>query len=223
MKVLILGDGLLGSELHRQTGWDMVSRKRETLDIDNPEGLGKLIKNYDTVINCIAHTQSYSLNQAIHRDINYRFAVSVSNICNNNSVKLIHISTEFVYAKNERPPTEEDIPLPDNTWYAYTKLLADEYIQLCNFNYLICRGLHKPHPFPHQKVWDVRTSGDTVQKMAGIIIELINKKANGVFNIGTGDKYLADLAPFSTLIPAPSHVPWDTRMNLTKLNNFLKK
>ena len=53
MKVLILGDGLLGSELHRQTGWDMVSRKRETLDIDNPEGLGKLIKNYDTVINCI--------------------------------------------------------------------------------------------------------------------------------------------------------------------------
>ena len=81
MKVLILGDGLLGSELHRQTGWDIVSRKRETLDIDNPEGLGNLIKNYDTVINCIAHTQSYSLNQAIHRDINYRFAVSVSNIC----------------------------------------------------------------------------------------------------------------------------------------------
>ena len=45
-----------------------------------------------------------------------------------------------------------------------------------SFNYLICRGLHKPHPFPHQKVWDVKTSGDTVQKMSSIVIELINKK-----------------------------------------------
>ena len=68
MKVLILGDGLLGSELHRQTGWDMVSRKRETLDIDNTEGLGKLIKYYDIVINCISHNQSYSLNKNIHKD-----------------------------------------------------------------------------------------------------------------------------------------------------------
>ena len=71
-------------------------------------------------------------------------------------------------------------------------------------------------------MWDVKTSGDTVQKMSSIVIDLINKNASGVFNIGTGDKNLADLAPFSTLIKAPSHVPWDTRMNLTKLNNFLK-
>lgn len=222
MKVLILGDGLLGSELHTQTGWDVASRKLGNLNIDNHKGLDKLIKKYDIVVNCVAHTQSYSLNQNIHRDINYRFAAGVSNICNNRSTKLVHISTEFVYAKNLKPPTEEDIPLPDGTWYAYTKLLADEFIQLTNLNYLICRGLHKPHPFPHKEVWDVRTSGDIVQKIASIIIKLINKKANGVFNIGTGDKYLADIAPYSTLIPAPSHVPWDTRMDLTKLNNFLK-
>ena len=222
MKVLILGDGLLGSELHKQTGWDVASRKLGNLDINNPEDLNKLIKKYNTVINCVAHTQSYSSDQFIHKEVNYKFAVSISNLCNNNKVKLIHISTEFVYANNLTPPTEEDKPLPDGTWYAYTKLLADEYIKLNSFNYLICRGLHKPHPFPHQKVWDVKTSGDTVQKMSSIVIDLINKNASGVFNIGTGDKNLADLAPFSTLIKAPSHVPWDTRMNLTKLNNFLK-
>lgn len=222
MKVLILGDGLLGSELHNQTGWDVASRKLGNLDIDNPKGLEKLIKKYDTVVNCIAHTQSYSKNQNIHRDINLRFAAGISHMCNNRSAKLIHISTEFVYANNIGLPTEEDIPIPDNNWYAYTKLLADEYIQLNNFNYLIVRGLHKPHPFPHKDVWDVMTSGDTVQKMAGIIIELINKKANGVFNIGTGDKHLCQLAPYSTLCQPPLNVPKDTRMDLTKLNNFLK-
>ena len=29
MKALILGDGLLGSELHKQTGWDYISRKKD--------------------------------------------------------------------------------------------------------------------------------------------------------------------------------------------------
>ena len=136
MKVLILGDGLLGSELHKQTGWDVASRKLGNLDINNPEDLNKLIKKYNTVINCVAHTQSYSSDQFIHKEVNYKFAVSVSNLCNNNKVKLIHISTEFVYANNLTPPTEEDIPFPDGTWYAYTKLLADEYIKLNSFNYL---------------------------------------------------------------------------------------
>jgi nucleoside-diphosphate-sugar epimerase len=222
MKVLILGDGLLGTELNNQTGWDVASRKQGNLNIYNPKALSKLIKKYDVVINCIANTNSYSEDQQSHRDINYRFAASVSHICNNESTKLVHISTEFVYANNLKPPTEEDIPFPDGTWYAYTKLLADEYIQLNNFNFLICRGLHKASPFPHKEVWDVKTSGDTVQKIASIIIKLIDKKANGVFNIGTGDKYLEDIAPFSTLVSPPPHVPWDTRMDLTKLNNFLK-
>lgn len=222
MKVLILGDGLLGSELRNQTGWGIASRKLGNLDTNNHDGLIGLIKRYDTVINCIAHTDSYSKIQQIHRDINYKFAAGVSHICNNESVKLVHISTEFVYANNIKPPTEEDIPFPDDTWYAYTKLLADENIKLNNSNYLICREIHKPNPFPYKDVWDVRTSGDTVQKISGIIIQLINKKANGVFNVGTGDKYLADLAPYSTLISPPSYVPRDTRMNLTKLNKFLK-
>ena len=35
MKVLILGDGLLGSELHKQTGWDVASRKLGNLDINS--------------------------------------------------------------------------------------------------------------------------------------------------------------------------------------------
>ena len=33
MKVLVLGDGLLGSELVNNYKWDMVSRKTGTLDI----------------------------------------------------------------------------------------------------------------------------------------------------------------------------------------------
>lgn len=223
MKVLVLGDGLLGKEIVSQTKWDIASRRLGNLpDINNFGELSNLICTYDIVVNCIAHTDTYSLDKQSHYNVNYKFASDISDICNNEGIKLVHISTEFVYANNRELPTEKDIPLPENTWYAYTKLLADEYIQLRNDNYLICRELHKPNPFPHSEVWDVQTSGDTVDKISHLIIKLINKNASGVFNVGTGSKSLKELAPFSKSIPSPIHVPKDTRMNLNKLNNFLK-
>lgn len=222
-KILILGDGLLGSELHKQTGWDIASRKLGNLPkLEDWEELCCLVNKYDIVVNCIAHTNSYSNDKETHYNVNYRFASDLSEACNTEGVKLVHISTEFVYANNEGFPTEEDLPCPDKTWYAYTKLLADEYIQLRNSNYLICRELHKPNPFPYSQVWNVQTSGDTVDKIAGLIIELINKDAKGVFNVGTGSKNLQELAPFSKGISAPIHIPKDTRMGLNKLNNFLR-
>ena len=223
MKVLILGDGLLGKEIESQTKWDVASRKLGNLpDINNFGELSNLICGYDVIVNCIAHTDTYSKDKQPHYDVNYRFTSDLSDICNNEDVKLVHISTEFVYAGNEKPPTEDDIPIPGNTWYGYTKLLADEYIQLCNNNYLICRELHKPNPFPYNEVWRVQTSGDTVDKIANLIIQLINKNASGVFNVGTGDKWLKEITSKPTKqIPPPFKTPTDTRMNLDKLNNFL--
>lgn len=222
-KVLILGDGILGSELNYQTNWDIVSRKKDNFDIYDYGSLLNIVNEYDTVINCIANTDSYSSDKTKHWDVNYKFASDVSDSCVALDKKLVHISTEFVYANNKIPPTEEDLPLPHNSWYAYTKLLADEYIKLTNKNYLICRELHKENNFDYPNVWDVKTSGDLVKNIAEIIIKLINKNACGVFNVGTGDKNLIDLNPNGILVSPPKHVPTDTRMNLNKLNNFLSE
>jgi nucleoside-diphosphate-sugar epimerase len=221
-KILILGDGLLGSELVKQTDWDYISRKKNNITLFDIINNSELLSGYDTVVNCIANTDSYSKDKQKHTEVNYKFPVLLSNTCNNNNKKLVHISTDFVYANNESLPTEDDLPLPDNTWYAYTKLLADEYIKTTNPNYLICRLSHKPYPFPYPEVWDIKTNGDTVDKISRLVIELINKNANGVFNVGTQDKSLSEIAPNSNIIPPPNYVPKDTRMDLTKLNNFFK-
>lgn len=220
-KVVILGDGVLGTELESITGWPVESRKKTSLDIDNIEKLSNIIYENDTIVNCIAFTDSYGGTKDEHWKINYVFPSTLSNLCLIEDKKLVHISTEFVYANNEEPPTEEDIPLPDNSWYAYSKLLADEYISFTNANALICRLLHKPSPFPYPDVWNVKTSGDLVDKIAILVKELIEKDGAGIFNVGTGDKNLSDLAPNSKVIEPPSHVPKDTRMNLNKLNKFL--
>ena len=222
-KVLVLGDGLLGSEIVNQTGWDYFSRKKDGFDITDYQYMINIFPDYDIIVNCIANTNSYSDDKKTHWDINYEFTALVSDITNTEQIKLVHISTEFIYANNKITPTEEDLPQPDTTWYAYTKLLADEYIKLNHSNYLICRELHKPNPFPYDKVWNVQTSGDTVDKIAELIIKLINTDAQGVFNVGTGDKWLRELAPNAEEIEAPPHVPKDTRMNLDKLNKWLSE
>jgi dTDP-4-dehydrorhamnose reductase len=222
MKVVILGDGLLGKEISKQTNWDIISRNSHGLDFTDISSWYQYLVKYDVIINCIANTDSYSKNKKPHWDVNYKPVVRLCEWCNENDKKLVQISTDFVYANNVLIPTEEDIPIPDNNWYAYSKLLADEYIKLKNNNYLICREQHKPNPFPYDEVWKVQTSGDTVDKIANLIIQLINKNASGVFNIGTGDKWLKELAPKSCKqIPPPFKTPRDTRMNLTKLNKFL--
>ena len=222
-KVLVLGDGLLGSEIVKQTGWDYVSRKKDGLDIKDHNSLIDIVLDYDIVINCIAHTDSYSYDGGEHWVTNFGFPALLSDITNTEQIKLVHISTEFVYADNPTPPTEEDLPHHDRSWYAHTKSMADAYIQLNHSNYLICRELHKPNPFPYDKVWKVQTSGDTVDKIAELIIKLINTNAQGVFNVGTGDKWLKEIAPNAEEIEAPAHVPKDTRMNLDKLNKWLSE
>jgi dTDP-4-dehydrorhamnose reductase len=221
MKVLVLGNGLLGSEISKQTQWDIISRKKDKIEALDFDAWSHKLIPYNIITNCIAYTDSYSKDKENHYKINYEFVSKLVSFCNKNDKKLVQISTEFVYALNTSLPTEEDIPQPNNSWYSYTKLLADEYIQLKSNKYLICRELHKPNPFPYEKVWDVQTSGDTVDKIAKLIIELINKNASGIYNVGTGGKNLKELAPDSVLVPPPIYVPKDTRMNLDKLNKFL--
>ena len=90
-----------------------------------------------------------------------------------------------------------------------------------NNSYLICRLLHKPNDFNYPEIWNTKTSGDRVNKIAELVIKLINNNAEGVYNVGTGSKYLSDLVPNCKIIEPPKHVPTDTRMNLNKLNTFL--
>ena len=61
MKVVILGDGLLGKELHKQTNWHFISRKtHENMDFADETSYLGYLKDFDVIINCIAHTDTYS-------------------------------------------------------------------------------------------------------------------------------------------------------------------
>jgi nucleoside-diphosphate-sugar epimerase len=233
-RVVILGDGLLGSELVKQTGWDYISRKKDGFDITKPEKFSSyLIDNYDGVaffpkynyiVNCIAHTDTYSNNKDLHWDINYKAVVELSNFCKENKIKLVHISTDYVYTNSISDAGEDDIPIHGNNWYSYTKLLGDSYVQL-NKNNLILRGTHKPNPFPYKEAWiDQIGNFDYVDVIVNLIKQAIEHNLCGVYNIGTTLKSIFNLASQTSIVTpvfSPHNVPKNISMNINKLINAI--
>jgi dTDP-4-dehydrorhamnose reductase len=152
--------------------------------------------------------------------------ISLSDYCEKENKKLIHISTDYVYTNSINEASENDIPIHGNNWYSYTKLLGDAYIELKLNDYLICRGTHKPKPFPYEKAWIDQTGNfDYVDVISGLIVQLIQSDSIGIFNIGTNIKSIFELASQTTPVKVafrPSEVPGNTTMNVNKLNNAFK-
>lgn len=226
MNVLILGDGLLGSELAKQTGWRFISRKKNNLDITKPGTYSNLIKGYNVIINCIACTDTYSTDKEKHWGVNYKAVANLVNLCNINRIKIVHISTDHIYANSETEATEETIPQPIPTWYGYTKMLGDAHVQMAADNYLVIRESHKPYPFPYPQAWsNQHTNGDYTPVIAKLIIQLVKNNAIGVYNVGTETKTWFNYTKeeFNTSpISKPKEAPEDVTMDLTKLKDALK-
>jgi dTDP-4-dehydrorhamnose reductase len=221
-KVLVLGDGLLGSELVKQTNWDYASRRKGNLDINE---LYSLPRTYDTIINCIANTDTYSNEKELHWKVNVEFVKQLINYCNHFNIKLIHISTDFVYANSTNDASETDIPVHANNWYSYSKLIADALIELDCENYLICRCGHKPHPFPYDEAWvDYTGNFDYVTVIADLIINLIKNDAEGLYNVGTELKNMYELAIKTKNVIStfkPDGAPDDISMDVNKIKRCL--
>ncbi len=235
-RIVILGNGLLGSEIHKQTGWNIISRKENGFDITQPDMFMSYFidlfdgvavsKKYDVIVNCIANTNTYSTNKEEHWNVNYKGIADLVDFCNQWNIKLVHISTDYVYTNSIKEASENDIPIHGNNWYSYTKLLGDAYIELKSSNYLVCRGTHKPKPFPYDKAWiDQIGNFDYIDTMSNLIIQLIHSNSVGIFNIGTQIKSIFELASETTPVKVafrPSETPGNTTMNVNKLNDALK-
>ena len=225
MKILVLGDGLLGWEIIKQTNWDFLSRKKDNIDVTKFKNWSHLLFGYDVVVNCIAHTDTYSKDKDLHWDVNYKFVERLTKFCNKKEIKLVHMSTDYIYTNSVNDATENDVPVHLPTWYGYTKLLGDAHVQLKSKNYLICRLSHKPNPFPYDKAWtDIETNCDYVDVISNLVIELINKDVNGVYNVGTKTKSIYDLALETKNVEPinkPLYVPENTTMSLEKLLNTI--
>jgi len=224
MKIVILGDGLLGKELKKQTGWDSVSRSSHQIDFNDVTSCYQYLKEYDVIVNCIAYTDTYDKDKEIHWAINYKAVSRLTDWCSENGKKLVQISTDYVYANSSGSVNELGVPVHGEHWYGYTKLLADGYIELKGKDYLIIRCGHKPTPFQFETAYtDIVGNFDYVNVIAAGIVSLINKNAIGLYNVGTEQKTMYDLAketrPNVKKGLKRGWMPSDVRMDCNKFKN----
>lgn len=134
------GNGQLGSELKeiapKYPDYNFLFTDVSDLDITNHEVVKQFIKNniIKVIINCAAYTSvdKAESESKLADAVNHLATANFAQIAKNNNIKLIHISTDYVFdGTNIKPYIESDTPNPQSV-YGQTKLDAELAIQKIN-------------------------------------------------------------------------------------------
>lgn len=135
--ILVTGaNGQLGSELgvlaKETTDFIFFFTDVDELDITNKIQLQQFVteNKISTIINCAAYTNvdGAEEHQQLASDINYIGAKNIAEIAFENSIKFVHISTDYVFdGASSYPYKENDATNPQNV-YGVTKLEGEKAI-----------------------------------------------------------------------------------------------
>ncbi|MEA2017365.1 MAG: dTDP-4-dehydrorhamnose reductase [Campylobacterota bacterium] len=146
--ILVTGSsGQVGSEIKEKSNsynYNFFFTNRDNLDITSEEDIKTFVKNnnINIIINCAAYTAVDKAEEDIENAdlINRKAVKKLSKISKENDIKLIHISTDYVFnGKNFKPYCEEFQTNP-NSVYGQTKLDGElEMIKINPHNSIIIR------------------------------------------------------------------------------------
>ena len=106
------------------------------LDKQNKDELEKFIKinTIDTIINCAAYTavDDAEKNEALANSVNRDAVKILAELALENSIQLIHLSTDYVFDSNKHTPFNEDDETNPQSVYAKSKLAGENEIRRIN-------------------------------------------------------------------------------------------
>ena len=146
MKVMLTGGkGMLGRTICGElTDFEVIPTDLPEADITDAVGFDALLRRVrpDAVIHCAAMTAVDKCESEI--DLAYRLnafgTANVASACHRNGVRLIAISTDYVFSGDaDRPYNEFDRPTGGNTVYGKSKFAGEEAVRNHCPNHVICR------------------------------------------------------------------------------------
>lgn len=139
--ILVTGaNGQLGSEIRTvsksYSQWNFFFHDVHTLNITDKRALQDFIEenNITTLINCAAYTKVDEAESEleISNTVNHLAVQNIAEISKENRVKLIHISTDYVFkGKGHKPYSENDPTDPVNA-YGLSKLQGEQAMRRIN-------------------------------------------------------------------------------------------
>jgi dTDP-4-dehydrorhamnose reductase len=232
-KILISGGGgnLAKEIVKANKSYNILSLSKSQLNICNKDKLDKIISEIkpDIFIHTAALTRPMVKHIESPDDSIKNNIIGTSNVvltCIKYNIKLIYISTDYVYPCIEGNYSENSALFPVNE-YAWSKLGGECAVKLYK-NSLILRMALCQKPFPHPKALvDVKKSYLFMDKAAKVILKLINKK--GTINVGGNP-----LSPYEFIKKSNPNIKKiylneikdvnmgvDASMNIDKLNKIL--
>lgn len=147
--ILVTGaNGQLGSEIRElvqlYSVYNFYFTSRAELDITNHAEVKEYVKknNISVIINCAAHTavDKAETDVKASNELNHLAVENFANIAKANNIKLVHVSTDYVFdGTNYMPYTEDDNINPQGV-YGSTKLAGEQALQKINpINSIIIR------------------------------------------------------------------------------------
>ena len=203
MKILVTGkNGQLGKSIHKivtnnEQNSEFVFVGREALDLSSQDSIINYFNNnsFDIIINCAAYTAVDKAEKEVElaNYINHLAISKIAEISNKQKIKLIHISTDFIFdGVSEKAYLESDNPSPLNI-YGKSKLAGE--VAVCaamQKNAIIIRTswlyseysnnfgdtiLRKGRKFDELSVVSDQFSSPTnASDLAKVIIQIINHK-----------------------------------------------
>lgn len=130
--VVLGAGGMLGHDVLRALhGRDTVGLARRDVDITDEAAVLDAVAGADVVVNCAAWTavddaESHELEALAVNGIG---AEHVAHACARTGARLVHVSTDYVFAGDAAAPYAEDAPVAPRTAYGRTKAVGEEAVR----------------------------------------------------------------------------------------------
>ena len=226
------GDGLLGSEFKKILP-DINYTDYEDFNVLNYDQMKAFVdgKGYECIIHAAAFTSPPKIDkdplEAL--DVNIVGTANVVKLCIEFGLRLIYISTDYVFKGDAGDYKETDPVYPVNK-YAWSKLGGECAVRLYDKS-LIVRTTFGPNVFPYKKAFvDQWTSRESVHIIVGMIGKLIDKDVTGIIHVGGKRKTVFEFAKGLdeskeigelSIKDVSFTVPVDTSLNCDKYNNLV--
>ena len=231
-KIIVTGsEGRFGKVLQNLNDKRFIFKNKQQLNILSKRSISKNLRKYKP--NCILHLAGLSRPMKIHeKNIGKSIELNIIGTCNlvneasKLGIKIIYISTSYVYPGKKGNYKEEDSLKPWNN-YSWSKLGGECAVQMYK-NSLIVRLCMTEKPFIHKSAFsDVKTNFIFHDEIIPILNKLLNKK--GIINLGGPIKSIYNFAiknnPQIKKISAKKtfkgKFPLNPSMSLQKLNKIL--
>ena len=229
-KILVTGgEGRFANILKkRKSKYKFIFRNKKQLNILNYSSIKKNISSFKP--DFVLHLSGLSRPMKIHEKyINKSINLNIIGTCNvvkaciNSKIKIIYLSTSYVYSGKKGNYKENDPVLPWNN-YGWSKLGGESAVQMYK-NSLILRACMTEKPFLHKTAYtNVKTNFIYHDDFINIFLKILDKK--GVFNVGGKSQSVYNFAKSNKKnvkkIYSKGEFPLKLDMNLRKIKRFMK-